>query len=348
MAVTMKDVADRAGVSIATVSFVLNNTKPVMPDTRQRIERAVIDLGFRRNVLARALASRRTRIIALVYPALDQSMRGSATDFVSSAAEAANDADYHLVVWPDRGDPGSLQALVGQGLVDGIVLMEVSMDDARVAALQKLDFPFAAIGRTRDATGLHCVDIDFVTSLHHALDHLQGLGHRNIVLISGTRDEASARTYGPHVRTVEAFRTAAAERRFEAFVLESRQTAASGRLMAQRLAVEAPDATAVVVRDEATAAGLVPGLQARGLRVPSDISVVSLLTSPEMASRCQPPLTIVTSPGQQLGRLGVEALLRQLHQAQPTEPDLRAGVLVVGESTGPVSLEAGLLRAERE
>ena len=68
MAATMKDVAERAGVSIATVSFVINNTKRVTPETRLRIETAMADLGFRRNVVARALASRRTRIIALVYP----------------------------------------------------------------------------------------------------------------------------------------------------------------------------------------------------------------------------------------------------------------------------------------
>ena len=77
MAATMQDVAERAGVSIATVSFVVNNTKPVTPETRVRIEQAMADLGFRRNVVARALASRRTRIIALVYPALDHGIGGA-------------------------------------------------------------------------------------------------------------------------------------------------------------------------------------------------------------------------------------------------------------------------------
>src|ERR1700709_414918 len=70
MAATMRDVADQAGVSIATVSFVVNNTKRVTPQTRARIEQAMQDLGFRRNLVARALASRRTRIIALVLAAL--------------------------------------------------------------------------------------------------------------------------------------------------------------------------------------------------------------------------------------------------------------------------------------
>ena len=74
----MRDVADRAGVSIATVSFVVNNTKRVTPDTRARIEKAMQDLGFRRNLVARALASRRTRIIALVLAALDHGIWAAA------------------------------------------------------------------------------------------------------------------------------------------------------------------------------------------------------------------------------------------------------------------------------
>ena len=73
---TMRDVAERAGVSIATVSFVVNNTKPVTAATRRADRGAMAELGFRRNVVARALASRRTRIIALAYPALEHRLAG--------------------------------------------------------------------------------------------------------------------------------------------------------------------------------------------------------------------------------------------------------------------------------
>jgi len=79
MATTMREVAEAAGVSIATVSFVVNNSKRVAPETRERIERAMTELGFRRNIVARALASRRTQIIALVYPVLEHRLSGSIT-----------------------------------------------------------------------------------------------------------------------------------------------------------------------------------------------------------------------------------------------------------------------------
>src|SRR5215468_6543840 len=92
--VTMRDVADRAGVSIATVSFLLNDTKPVTPATRAKIEEAMAELGYRRNLVARALASRRTHIIAMAYPALDHKFGFSAAEFFTSAADAARKQDY--------------------------------------------------------------------------------------------------------------------------------------------------------------------------------------------------------------------------------------------------------------
>jgi len=178
MAVTMRQVAEAAGVSIATVSFVVNNTKPVTPETRRRIERAMAELGFRPNIVARALASRRTQILALVTP-LSRLWPGAATrEFILGAAQAAKDSNHHLVIWPVGNDGDELVALVGQKLVDGVLLMSVQLDDARVEALRGLDTPFTLIGRTRDLTGLDYVDVDIAASMRMAMDHLAGLGHR--------------------------------------------------------------------------------------------------------------------------------------------------------------------------
>ena len=215
MATTMREVAEAAGVSIATVSFVVNNSKRVAPETRERIERVMAELGFRRNVVARALASRRTQIIALVYPMLAHRLAGSVTEFITSAARAASAADHHLVVWPVGNDGSELAALVGQKLVDGVLLMEVQLDDARVAALRELDIPFALIGRTRDVTGLHYVDIDFDASVQMAMDHLAELGHHRIVLVNGSQEGESFASYGPYVRSEIAYRELCAQRGIE-------------------------------------------------------------------------------------------------------------------------------------
>jgi DNA-binding LacI/PurR family transcriptional regulator len=108
------------------------------------------------------------------------------------------------------------------------------------------------------------------------------------------------------------------------------------------LVATAPDTTAVMIVDEAASAGLVAELARIGWAVPGDISVMSILSSLDMAAMCNPPLTTVTAPGTELGELGVEALLRQLDGGTPLAPVLRAGVLAVGESTGPIRANSGL------
>jgi DNA-binding LacI/PurR family transcriptional regulator len=330
---TMRDVATRAGVSIATVSFVVNDTKPVSSATRRRIERAMVELGYRRNVVARALASQRTRIIALAYPALDHRLSGSAMEFVTAAASAASERGYHLVLWPVGNDGGELTELVGQGLVDGVLLMELQLHDPRVELLQQAGTPFALIGRTADPSGLPHVDIDFDATIAGALDHLTGLGHRRVVLVSGSQEQASFRSYGPYVRSEAAFARLGAERGLETEVLVCRSSPEAGRRLADELLAEVPEATGVVIMNEFAALGLLAGLRTRGIRVPADLSVISVIGSDEMASIADPPLTIMRAPGSDLGRLGLDALVRRLEAAEPLPPQLVPCVFVPGSST---------------
>jgi DNA-binding LacI/PurR family transcriptional regulator len=335
----MRDVAERAGVSIATVSFVVNNTKPVSAPTRDRIESAMAELGFRRNVVARALASRRTRIIALVYPALEHRLAGSVSEFIISAAREASACEYHLVVWPVSNDGAELSELVRQGLVDGVLLMEVQLDDARVDRLQALDIPFAIIGRTADPEGLDYVDIDFDATIKLAVDHLWDLGHRRIALVSGSQDVPGFEQYGPYVRVEQSYRAIASERGIDPVVLYVRQSAASGREVAGELGRVAADVTGILIVTESAAAGMVAELHRLGRSVPGQVSVVSVTSSADMALVSDPRLTIVTAPGVELGRLGVQALVRRLEGREPLPPELRVGTLELGASTAPPPAE---------
>ena len=330
---TMRDVAERAGVSIATVSFVVNNTKPVTASTRERIEAAMAELGFRRNSVARALASRQTRILALVYPALEHHLSSSGIEFITSAAREASSHDYHLVVWPVSNDAAELADLVGQRLVDGVLLMEVQLKDPRVEVLQSLDSPFVLIGRTGDPTGLDYVDIDFDASIRLCVDHLWDLGHRSLALISGDQRVPSFERYGPYVRIEEVFGELGSERGFEPVVLSTRSGAKHGRETALELVSSHPEVTGVVIFGEQTVTGLLAGLRTLGRRVPADLSVVSVLASADAAYTTDPPLTTLTSPGVELGRLAVRALLQRLSGGDPLPPQLRTGDFMPGEST---------------
>src|ERR1700712_1728934 len=181
--VRMQDVAERANVSIATVSFVVNGTKRVSETTRTRVETAMSELGFTRNAVARALASRRSRLIALLFPALDTRGNWSALEFVHGASAAAAERDHHLILWPVANDPIALREYLDGGLVDGVLAMEVQLEDPRVPVLESTGTPFVLIGRTSDTTGYAFADIDFESSTTAALEHLEGLGHRRIALV---------------------------------------------------------------------------------------------------------------------------------------------------------------------
>jgi len=335
MATTMREVAEAAGVSIATVSFVVNGSKPVAPETRRRIEEVMARLGFRRNMVGRALASRRTRIVALVYPAMEHKLGGSGMEFITSAARTAGEAGYHLVLWPVSNDADELTELLGQGLVDGVLLMEVQLEDARVAVLRDTRTPFALIGRSGDLTGLVYVDIDFERTMEQAVAHLVGLGHRRLVLVTGSQADASFRTYGPYVRAAAAYRRIGAERGFEAVIVECEQTTDAGRVVGDQILRTWPETTAVLVLNEFAAPGLVSGLLRHGMRIPEDVSVLSILTSAEMSTSVDPALTAMSSPGAELGELGVQALIRILEGGDALPPSLLPATLVPGESTGP-------------
>jgi DNA-binding LacI/PurR family transcriptional regulator len=154
--------------------------------------------------------------------------------------------------------------------------------------------------------------------------------------VNGSQDHNGIPGFGPYVRSEEAYRELAAERGIQPVVLYCRPSVRAGRDAARALLAMAPETTAVIVEDEAGAAGLVSEMKLLGRSVPGRISVVSLLSSAEVGEMCDPPLTTVTAPGTELGRLAVESLLRQLDGRPPLEPALRTGVLALGASTAPV------------
>jgi DNA-binding LacI/PurR family transcriptional regulator len=345
--VTMRDVAKRADVSIATVSFTVNNSKAVAPVTRARVEQAMEELGFRRNMVARALASRRTRVIALLYPALQQQLSATAVKFFTSAAKTAGDLGYTLVLWPVSNDAEQVTDLTEGGLVDGVLLMQVQLDDPRVDRLVETATPFAMIGRTRDPSGLTFVDIDSENTTIAALDYLTGLGHRRIVLLTSDGGAALPH-FGPTERTRATYLPEMRRRGLEPVLLECGETPAAGRQAAHELRERAPDATAVMVLNENAALGLLNELRHLGVSVPGDMSILSVGSSPGIAAMADPELTLMISPADELGRMGVEALVDRLEGRE--ERGNHALVMCAfqeGGSTAPPPGEGGGLSGAR-
>lgn len=308
----MQQVAERAGVSIATVSFVVNGNKRVSADTRARVTAAMRELGYRNNVVARALASRRTRILALLFPVLEHRLGQTAMQFFTSAASRASELGYHLVLWPAAATAEDVRDLISGGLADGVVVMEVTMHDPRIAQLEAMDVPFVAIGRTADPSAMSYVDIDFERTVEDALDHFAGLGHRRVGLVVEDLDGTAMAEYGPKVRTEAAFRASVAARGMHGTVVAAGASAEGGRRAAAALLEEDPSVTAAIIMKDDSNFGLVSGLTAAGRRVPEDVSVIAIVSSDGAGAATEPVLTTLNAPGPELGRLAVESLVERL------------------------------------
>ena len=192
--------------------------------------------------------------------------------------------------------------LLGQGLVDGVLLMEVQLEDARVEVLRATRTPFALIGRSADLSGLVYVDIDFERTMEEAVDHLVGLGHRRLVLVTGSQAEASYRSYGPYVRAARPTAGSPRERGFEGVILECEQAPRPAARSPRRSWPRTRRTTAVLVLNEFAAPGLVSACCGTASRVPDDVSVLSVLTSTEMSTRDRPRAHRDVLPRRRAGR----------------------------------------------
>ena len=334
---TMLDVAKRANVALSTVSYALNGTRPISEETRQRIYTAMQELGYTPHALARGLASKRSRIIALLFSTPERGLGITELEFVISATNVAKENSYHLVLWPsDMDDQTGLQELINQGLLDGVILMEVHLDDQRVKMLREMEFPFSIIGRTQNNDGINFADIDFENSIQIAVKYLVGLGHTKIAFLNHSQTEFVAQ-YGPAVRAQASFIEAMGAAGLEGITHFCGATPRAGYEATRELLARHPDLTTLISMNDRALPGVIHAITDLKMCIPDDFSIISFVSSARDSEMMVPPLTTMDSPGTELGRLGVELLLRQLDSKQPLSVSqiLIPCALVVRSSTGP-------------
>lgn len=333
---TMLDVANRAGVSLSTVSYAISGVRPVSEKTRRRIQAAMDELGFRPNAMARGLASRRSLTIALTFPAVENGFDGTAMEFVASAAATARQRGYHLVLWPFlEEEADEIADLALQGFCDGVIVMEVRLEDRRVEALRAAGVSYAMIGRTAHPEVGTYLDIDFDACAEEAVAYLAGLGHERIALLNHS-ERALTAGYGPAVRIASAFRAAMLARGLEPVEVCSEENPVAGRRALADLLDSQPDLTALVAMNEDATYGAMAELASREIVVPRDFSVLAIVSSPGVSQRSNPTLTTMNAPGRELGRLAVESLLGRFERdGEPIASTLLECSPPEGDTTGP-------------
>lgn len=331
------EIARRSGVSRSTVSYALSGKRPVSAATKQRIQSVIDELNYRPNAAARALKEGRTRTLGLVVPPASGRLTFMQLDFVAAVMEAAAAADLDVLLSPSGGDHDrSFERVVSGRRADGIILMEVRLDDPRVERLQRERMPFVLIGRTGQPSGMCWVDIDTGTLIGRCVNHLADLGHKHIALINRSPQLLSS-GYGPAYRAHEGFSQAITRRGIEGLELTCPDYAQAGENCVEELLRMHPEVTAIATINEAALPGIQRALARAGLDVPGKFSVTGVVAQP-WAEQFHPPLTAADVPAREMGSLAVRLLIERIADptAAPTQ-ELFAPPISLRSSTGPAS-----------
>src|SRR5262245_31244496 len=330
---TIRDVADAAGVSIATVSRVLNDRPDVSPETREAVLKVVREHGFTTNRSARGLSAGRTGLVGVTVPILHAEYFAV---IVSGAAEALYEQDMRIVLCPTQHEHErevNLLDRVIHGATDGAILLlpEESGDELR--ALQAQGYPFVVVDpRVSVGEGVPNVAAAHASGAMAATEHLLALGHRRIAAIKGP---AAWMATEDRLNGYRAALVAAGVTPDAALEIQADFSTAAGMKAAAQLFDRPDRPTAIFAFNDNLAVGVLRVARERGIRIPEDLSLVGFDDS-EQASLVTPALTTVRQPLAEMGRMAVSLLMRildnQRHEALRIE---LATKLVVRDSTAP-------------
>ncbi len=308
-------VAQAAGVSPSTVSRILNGTAVVDEAKRAAVDRAIAQLGFVPDPLARGLAGGRTLSIGVVTQSMDSPFYGVALRGIEDELDKVGyNALFVSGHWNAAEEARCVQVLLARR-VDGIIVLTGQLSDQALRTCAKA-LPVVVAGRTLKAPGLFSLKFDDWAGAHMATEHLLTLGHRRIACIAGDPVHPDA------VERLGGYRQALEQAGLgyeTALVAPGQFHEESGRLAMEHLLDSRQRFTAVFACNDQMAFGAALALYRRGLRVPDDVSLVGF-DDLAGANYAIPPLSTVQQPGYELGRLAAQAVLQLL---QGTKPNLQ-------------------------
>lgn len=318
--VTLKDVAAHAGVSYQTVSKVLNGDMQVAPETMERIQAAVQELGYRPNRIARNMRAGRSFMIGYSWMQTEPGQVNHILDqFLSSMVREASAVGYHVLPFPfseGTSQIDSYRDLIRSGNVDGFVLSSVNYHDPRIQYLLKQKFPFVAFGRSNPEWDFAWVDIDGAAGTRQAIEYLIGRGHRRIAILAWPEDSrvGNDRLQG----YLDAMRTADIDIE-PGYLLRGEGTFEVGRAMTLHLLELPPERrpTAIMALNDTMAIGAMAAVRECGLEIGTDLAIIGFDDAP-MVQYLFPPLTSVRQPIAEAGHRCVE-LLVSLVEGRPIE-----------------------------
>ena len=329
--VTLDDVAHLAEVSPATVSRCLNRPESVNLDKRARVNQAIQTLGYVPHGAARALASKQSRMVGAVFPAIDNTLFGSSLD---AFQRTMADADYTVIVASSTYDPAREKQHVRRMLqsgIDALMLVGLARDEETYELIQAHGIPYVTVWRSADQQPHPAVGFDNCAAAEHLTDYLFSLGHERVAVFSGIlehNDRAQDRLAGVRKSYAKHGRTLA-----EQDLIERPFGVEQGREMLRLLMSQEVPPTAIFCGAEPLAYGAIFEAAAQNIAVPGQVSIAAF-DDTWLAAQISPKLTTVRTPNMEIGEEAAKYLIATLSGVQPPLPRPLETDLIIRESTG--------------
>lgn len=333
--ITIKEVAETAGVSTATVSHVINNTRHVETTTRQSVEQAMQELGYQPNSLARSLRSGETKTIGLVVPDVynlffaDMARRIENLGYANGYSVILCNSDNNLAKQHNY-----IKTLITKQ-IDGVIFISAGESNEDLQKLADSRTPIVVADRVVPLSLADVVLLDNEQGGYEACKHLLDLGHKKIACITGPSDVS------PSMQRASGYRRALKEAGIEApaeYVIPGDFTVFGGSESMSRLMKLDERPTAVFVSNDMMAMGAVTAARRLGLHVPEDVSIIGF-DDIELARAFNPTLTTMAQPMQEMADIATSRLIAKMNSGEEgweNEQFTLTANLIVRESTGPL------------
>jgi DNA-binding LacI/PurR family transcriptional regulator len=330
-AVTRKDVAKRAGVSDATVSYVFNGKNNVRPATRTRILEAAKALGYSPNLLARSLKMRESKQFAALVNSLGNPFdAGTILRLEAGAHKHGYFVSVHA--WRPEFETELIAGLAGR--VDGVVLLGQSLSEASLALLRSRHTPIVSINTPTLSGQSPVIDVDWAVMLRALIAHLKTAGHERIGFMTHSDP---LHHYGPRFLAFQKALTLEGLKFDPAAVLFGEGHFENACEAMREALAHAVPYSALVCAGDLMAAGVIAACRERGVRIPEDLAVTGC-EDILLSAHLNPPLTTMHHPRELAGDLAVDMLLKQLAGEPVVDHILESGPLFIRGTTRPLAL----------
>lgn len=312
---TIKEIAEIAGVSKATVSRVINGKKEVSNGTRKRIKKIIEEYNYTPSAIARGLSLKGIRNIGLVIPHTAEYLFSFPyfSELIRGISHYANTKGYRLVFATSSSESPQervYQDMINGSVVDGVVVLDIRKNDGRLEYLHQSDVPFAIVGRSLEYPQVDYVDSDNVGGAREAIEYLLKLGHREILFINGPKDH-----------TVSINRERGYQEAFEAKEVPIKKeniiygdfSIDYGYKLIKSLLVKGKRFSALFAASDLSAMGAITALKEKGIEVGKDVSVIGFDDIP-LARIFDPPLSTVRQPIYEIGKEVGRALISRIEE----------------------------------